>query len=46
MFIRIGTRRIRYKAADVMAWLDERRHRCTSEYMKPKPPGVSKEGTR
>jgi hypothetical protein len=34
-FIRVGPRRIRYRGKDLLAWLDERRHRCTDEYMKP-----------
>ena len=33
-FIRISARRIRYKTADLIAWLEERKHRSTSEYMK------------
>jgi hypothetical protein len=28
---------IRYRRGSVKAWLREREHRCTSEYMKPKP---------
>ena len=31
-FKRLGPRRIRYKRADVMAWLDERTHTCSKEY--------------
>jgi predicted DNA-binding transcriptional regulator AlpA len=33
-FIRVTGRIIRYKRSDVLAWLDERAHRCTAEYGK------------
>lgn len=31
-FIRQSRTRVRYKRADVLAWLDTRKHLCTSEY--------------
>ena len=31
-FIRLGPRRIRYRVADIRAWLDERKFRSTAEY--------------
>jgi predicted DNA-binding transcriptional regulator AlpA len=30
-FVRIG-RRVRYRHPDLVSWLEERTHRCTSEY--------------
>jgi predicted DNA-binding transcriptional regulator AlpA len=32
-FVRIGPRQIRYRRADVLAWLRERTHARTSEYV-------------
>jgi predicted DNA-binding transcriptional regulator AlpA len=33
-FVRVGPRRIRYRRADVVAWLKARTHASTSEYAK------------
>ncbi|MFZ0694685.1 MAG: hypothetical protein WAN51_11145, partial [Alphaproteobacteria bacterium] len=33
-FVRLSVRRVRYKRADVLAWLAERTHSVTSEYNK------------
>ena len=33
-FIRMGTRRIRYRRADVVQWLKSRTYQSTSQYMK------------
>lgn len=35
-FCRIGPRRIRYRRADVVAFLRERRHASTAEYAAPR----------
>lgn len=32
-YLRITTRRIRYRASDLEAWLGERKHHSTSEYV-------------
>jgi hypothetical protein len=36
-FQKISERMIRYKRRDVIAWLEERRHKCTSEYSEVRP---------
>ena len=33
-FLRVGPQRIRYRRADVLAWLVERTHTSTAEYRK------------
>ena len=33
-FVRIGPKRIRYRRADVLAWLKSRTHQSTSQYSK------------
>lgn len=33
-FIRLGPNTIRYAKSDVLAWLEERKHLCASEYME------------
>lgn len=35
-YIRISTRRIRYRRSDVLAWLQSRLHHSTSEYIQSK----------
>jgi predicted DNA-binding transcriptional regulator AlpA len=34
-FVRLGPRSIRYRRGDVLAWLAERVHACSSEYQDP-----------
>jgi predicted DNA-binding transcriptional regulator AlpA len=34
-FVRLSTRRVRYRRADVIAWLAERTHCSTAEYASP-----------
>src|SRR5271169_5750893 len=34
-FLKVGTRRIRYRRGDVRAWLAERQFRSTAEYSAP-----------
>jgi len=41
-FRRLGTRRIRYMVGDVLDWLEDRKHRSTSEYMKSGSNGTRK----
>jgi predicted DNA-binding transcriptional regulator AlpA len=39
-FVRIGSRRIRYRRDDVLSWLETRTHRSTAEYMSRRRNGV------
>jgi hypothetical protein len=32
-FLRLSSRYVRYRRGDVRAWLQERTHRCTKEYL-------------
>jgi hypothetical protein len=33
-FLRIAPKKVRYRRADVLAWLDERKFNCTAEYKR------------
>lgn len=37
-FVRLSTRRTRYKRSDVLDWLRERTHAATAEYRRDRPP--------
>jgi predicted DNA-binding transcriptional regulator AlpA len=37
-FVRLSPRRVRYRRADVLAWLQERTHRSTAAYGLPSGP--------
>jgi predicted DNA-binding transcriptional regulator AlpA len=38
-YIKLSSRRIRYRRQDIIAWLDERAHASTSEYASAGGPG-------
>jgi predicted DNA-binding transcriptional regulator AlpA len=33
-FLRLTPRRVRYRRCDVLAWLEQRRHQSTAEYLR------------
>jgi predicted DNA-binding transcriptional regulator AlpA len=37
-FVRLSTRRTRYRRGDVIDWLRERTHAATAEYQRDRPP--------